>query len=87
MTISVEEFEDKVWELEGVRVTIRAPKDAQVNDYDYQRATTETFNVSKFLRDKIVPRLNGHEAVVIQGDGEEPNGRTLLRNVRPTYKK
>ncbi|MFQ2214321.1 hypothetical protein [Aeromonas dhakensis] len=83
--MTVEELEEAIWEIEGIRVIIRAPEGQVVDDYGYQNAAYQTWNVKKFLDDRVRPCVPGYEVMVIQGNGEEPHNRTLLRNVRPTY--
>lgn len=84
-TITVEEFEQKVWETENIRITIRASENTKVNDYEYQNAAQGNWSTKKWLDSRVLPCLNGNSVVVIQGNGEEPNGKTLVRNVKSTY--
>jgi len=83
--MTVEEFEEKVWEVEGIRIVVRAPADTPVGDYDYQKACQESWRVTQWLESRVRPNLNAHEVIVIQGDGEEPHGRVILRTVRQAY--
>jgi hypothetical protein len=84
-TSSVEQFEEKVWEVAGVRVIVRAPEGAQVQAYTSQKAANQGWTVTKFLADHVQPCVGDYEVTVIQGNGEEPRGNTLLRSVRSTY--
>tara|TARA_B100000700_G_scaffold331223_2_gene462419 strand:+ start:6894 stop:7163 length:270 start_codon:yes stop_codon:yes gene_type:complete len=83
--MTVKEFEEAVWQLEGIRLVIREASGAEVADYDYDRAAYRTHSITEWLRNRIYPRLDGLEAVVINGYGEIPNGRTRLDNLRATY--
>ncbi len=82
---TVQEFEEQVWSIEGIRLVIRAPEGTQISDYDYKNAAQSNINVTKWISTRITPSLNGFEATVIQGNGEEPHGRNLLKKVRETY--
>ncbi|WIJ41348.1 hypothetical protein QPK06_20255 [Aeromonas veronii] len=83
--MTVQELEETIWEIENIRVIIRAAEGQQVGNYGYQNAANQNWNVKKFLDDRVRPLVPGLEVIVIQGNGEEPHSRTLLRNVRPTY--
>ena len=83
--MKVTEFEDAVWATEGVRVVIRSRSDAEVQDYDYQRGAQDTWRVSQLLENRIQPKIGKREVVVLQGDGEQPHGRVILRTLRGSY--
>lgn len=82
---TIQELEDKIWEVEGIRVVIRGAERTAVMVYDYQNAAQETWSITKLIESRIQPCAPGIEVMVIQGNGEEPHGRTLLKNVRGTY--
>lgn len=82
---TVQEFEEKVWEVEGIRIFIRAPENTQIKDYGYQNAASGGWSTSKWLEARVIPCLDGHTVNVVQGNGEEPHGRTLVRNVKASY--
>lgn len=83
--ISIQEFEEKVWELEGIRLIVRGQERGQVEDYEFQNAAQGGWSITKWITSRVAPRLNDYEAIVIMGNGEEPNGRTLMRNVKASY--
>lgn len=83
--INVREFEDQVWEIEGVRLVVHAPNDTLVEPYTYQNATASGTNVTKWIENRVSPCINDHTVMVVQGNGEQPHGRTLIRNVRSYY--
>jgi hypothetical protein len=83
--MNVAEFEDAVWAVEGVRIVIRAAPNTAVGDYDYQRGAQDTWRIGQLLENRIVPKLNGYEVTVLQGDGEQPHGRVILRTLRASY--
>ena len=87
-TMTVAEFESRVWELEGIRVVIRAGGDEEVDIYDYHRRTKWSQILSYFCLSRIETRVKGKQFVVIDGYGKQPDGRnTLVGNVRSTYTK
>ena len=81
----VDEFEEKVWELEGIRVVVRGGVDKVVGRYNFNKSATETWSITEWLNNRIRPRLRKKKVVVIDGSGEQPHGRTLLRSVRGSY--
>ena len=83
--MTVKEFENKVWRIEGVRVVVRAAASAAVQDYGYRNAADKTWNLSEWLENRVVSKLNGYDVVVIGADGKVPHGRTLLRTIRERY--
>ncbi|MBA2490318.1 MAG: hypothetical protein ACR2KU_05500 [Gammaproteobacteria bacterium] len=83
--MTVSEFEDAVWALEGVRIVIRAPAETIVGDYDFRNAANERWGTTQWLRNRVEPRVDGNPISVLQGDGEEPHGRVILRTLRASY--
>lgn len=81
------EFEDKVWEIEGIRIVLHAKNDVIVKDYDYKKAADETWRITELGEKRIDKCLDGTTYSVIQGDGEEPHGRVILRTIKNAYKK
>jgi hypothetical protein len=71
-------FEDKVWEIEGIRIVLRCPPNTVVSDYDYKNAANESSSVTEWLNGRVLPKLNGINVDVIAGNGEQPHGRSLL---------
>ena len=79
------EFEEKVWEIEGIRVIVRASSDETVSDYNFKNGSQENWRITQLIEKRIQPKIGGREVIIIQGDGEQPHGRVLLRTVRRTY--
>jgi hypothetical protein len=79
------DFEQRVWEVEGIRIVIRGDENDEVEDYTRKNAANENWRTREFLEKRIEPRVGGRKVVVIKGDGEMPNGRVLLRNLRASY--
>lgn len=79
------EFEEKVWEIEGIRVIVRASSDETVSDYNFKNGAQENWRITQLIEKRIQPKIGEREVIIIQGDGEQPHGRVILRTVRRTY--
>ena len=85
--MNIREFEDKVWELEAVRIVVRSPSADGVNDYSYKNKAKEQWRITQLLQNRVAPKIGQCEVIVIGGDGEEPHGATLLRTLRKSYER
>ena len=83
--ISIAAFEQKVFELEEIRVVVRGNPNDLVDDYDYGRATSSRTSITKWLDTRVKPCVGDHAIVVIDGEGTIPNGRTHVINLRKGY--
>lgn len=83
--MNVSEFEEKVWDVDRIRIVVRAPENTIIGDYMWTNASSESSRVTQWLEGRITPNVDGHQVVVLQGDGEEPHGRVILRTLRQTY--
>ena len=83
--MTIKEFEESVWRLEGIRLVVRETVDVQVDDYDYQNAANRTWSIAEWLRNRVEPCLPGSEIVVLDGQGEQPNRRKRLDTLRGSY--
>ena len=85
--MDVEEFEEAVWETDGVRVAVRAPRNAEIcNKYEYERALEGGKTVKDLRRLRIEPCLGDLEYEILDGDFETPNGRVRLKSIRESYR-
>jgi hypothetical protein len=85
--MQVKEFENTVWETEGIRIVIRAPEDQQVNDYDKDNAAPESWTLNEWLEKRVLPCLaDGTGVAVISGDGTRQVGQSKIKKVRNSYK-
>ena len=82
--MKVGEFEEAVWRIDGIRIVIRAAADCQVRDYDYQIAAKKNWRITQLLG-RIKEYVGDLEVVVIQGNGEQPNGGRHLETIRNSY--
>ena len=79
------DFEQRVWEVEGIRIVIRGDENDEVKDYSFKNAAIENWNTTAFLKNRIEPRVGGRKVVVIRGDGQKSYRSVKLRNLRETY--
>jgi hypothetical protein len=75
------DFEQKVWDVENIRIVVRADENDEVRDYNYKKSATETWTTNEFLKN----RIGSKKVVVIRGDGQKSRGGVKLRNLRATY--
>jgi hypothetical protein len=83
--MTVEDFEERVWEIDHVRIVVRAGARVNIGDYDWQNSADQNQRVTSWLDTRITPRVQGNEVIVLDGTGEEVHGKTLLRTVREGY--
>ncbi|MBW2089981.1 MAG: hypothetical protein JRI37_13565 [Deltaproteobacteria bacterium] len=83
--MKVWEFEEKVWEVEGIRIVIRAASEENVSNYTFKNSAQEGWRVTQLIEKRLQPKIGDYEVIIIQGDGEQPHGRVILRSVRRTY--
>ena len=81
----VDEFEIKVLDLEEIVIRIRAPREAEVDKYDYERQASGGMSVTNWLQTRIIPRLRDYEYSIIDGRYQHPHGRTSLQRLRESY--
>ena len=83
----VNDFEEKVWKLEGIRIVLRTNSNETVGSYGFKRAAPQGNTLTWFLNNRVKPRLaDNMEVVTINGLGNVPNGGTLLSTLKDTYK-
>jgi hypothetical protein len=83
--MKVSEFEQLVWDLERLRIVVRANRNEEIDDYDYRNAANENWRIAEFVKNRVASRVDGREVTVIQGDGKIAHGNTLLYALRETY--
>ena len=83
--MTVHEFENKVWEVDTIRIIIRDRKTRRVSAYKQKNAAKENWNVTGYLKNRISPLIGDREVVVLDGKGKIPHGRTLLKTIRFSY--
>lgn len=79
------EIEQAVFDLDEIRIVIRAKTSEDLGSYTYSRKAAENTSVSEWLEQRIKPIVNSHGVVVVDGRGNIPHGRTKLSRVRRSY--
>jgi hypothetical protein len=79
------EIEQAVFDLEEVRIVIRAPKREALNDFDYDRKAAGNTSITDWLDQRIRPLVGDHQVVVVDGTGALPHGRTKMDKLRASY--
>ena len=87
MSVPVLDFERHVLEIEDVLIVIRAPIDAQVKGYEYQRQCSGGISVKEWLENRIVSCLGDYTCTVIDGHFQKPHGRTKMATLRASYER
>ena len=86
-TISVAEFEEKVFEKEEIVIRIRAAAYEKVADFGYDRKAAGTQTVNDWKRGRIKPLVGEYQIAVIDGDCTRPHGLTKLATIRRSYER
>ncbi|AEO48680.1 hypothetical protein [Rhodospirillum rubrum] len=79
------EIEQMVFELEEVRIVIRASVNAELGDYEYSRKAAGSASITEWLQQRIYPIIEGYDVVVTDGTGAIPHGRTKMETLRSSY--
>jgi len=87
--MTVKQFEGRVFEVEEIRIVVRGPKSARVQDYDYTRKFAKNKTLSELKSKRLRPKLtNGkslYDVAIIMGDGKFPRDHMTLKTVRDSY--
>ncbi len=83
--VSATELERQIFEKEEVRVVIRAPRDTQFDEYNYDRKASVTTSINDWYNTRLKPLLGQLDADIIDGYGTNPHGRTGIEKVRNSY--
>lgn len=84
--MNVGDFEDAVRAVDRITVVIRARRNVNVGNFTWANGAAEGQSLTVYMRNRIEARVGDLEFSVIDGHGSEPHGRTLLRNIRRTYR-
>ena len=83
--MTVEEFEARVWQVDRVRIVVRAPRWEEVGDYNYDNARDANHTLAIFLGDRVQPRIGDREVIAVDGAGQTVHGARRLRTLRASY--
>jgi hypothetical protein len=85
---SIHEFERQVFDVEAVRLVVRASGNVEIPDYPYVRKASDSTTVSEFTTNRIMPLLShaGMTFTLVSGDGNANiHGLTLMGTLRKSY--
>ena len=83
--MKVHEFEGVVWERDTIRIVIRAPKMAEVDDFTFAYAANQKISLSRWWEVRVEPYIGNYDFVIIDGTGDQPNGNNHVGTIRKTY--
>jgi hypothetical protein len=83
--VQIREFEQAVWRTDRLRVFVRAPKEATVQDDDWIKAADQGMALTEYLKTRIAPRIGSYQSGIVDGSGEMPNGNMKIGNLRKSY--
>ena len=82
----IRDFEDAVWNLEGIRIVIRGSWSDEVGDYSYERRANQTNTLQELIDNRIRECIGDRDVVAINGRGGVVVGQTTLRTIRNSYR-
>jgi hypothetical protein len=83
--VKISEFEEQVFELEEVRIVVRAPRGGMVDAYSYEKKASKTQQINDWLDMRVRPKIGDFEVVIVSGQGLHPHGRTKMDTLRDSY--
>jgi hypothetical protein len=83
--MQVVEFEQRVFDLEGVRIIIRAHRNEEVGDYDYKKSYPQNNSIREWLDTRVWNKVGDFDVVVVDGTGALPNRKTHMSTLRDSY--
>ncbi len=81
------DIEQAVFELEEVRIVIRAAPNTVLDDYNFVRKAADNSSLNEWLEQRIRPIIRGNSVVVVDGSGNVPHGRTKMATLRASYER
>lgn len=82
------EIERRVMEVEGVRIVIRADKNAQLGDYTFHNKATGSHTAAEWLEKRMRGILQGYDVVVLDGNAKSDfHANKTMDSLRYTYAK
>lgn len=79
------ELEQVIFDVDEIRVVVRASLSTDLDDYNYVRKAAGTVSLTDWLDQRIKPLLRGHDVAVVNGNGVSPHGRTQIEKIRSSY--
>lgn len=85
--MTVGKFENRVWELEKIRIVVRADCREEVGKYGFGYKATRNMTMARFVGDRIMGSIGDFGVEVVDGSGRIPDGNALVGTVRDSYRK
>ncbi len=83
--VTATDLERQIFELEEIRVVIRSNKNTEYSPYNYSRKAATNTSITEWYNTRLKPLLGGNEADIVDGNGNNPHGRTNIETVRNSY--
>ncbi len=85
--VSLKEFEEQVWELEGIRIVVRDDESTlRIEPYACVSKANHKWTLTKWLNLRVNRYIGvDRSVVVVSGDGNLSHGNTRLQTVRDSY--
>ena len=83
--MSVGLLEQQIFNLEGIRIVIRASNRANAGSYPYQKAASADITIKDWLSERVLPLVPLDDIVVVAGGGVLPNPNMSLKWLRDSY--
>ncbi len=83
--VSATEIERQIFNLEEVKVVIRCPRNIEFAPYDYERKAAVNTSITEWYNKRLKPIIGCYDADIIDGNGNNPHGRTNIENIRNSY--
>jgi hypothetical protein len=85
-TVSAREFEEQVFDREGVRVVLRCPPETNVPAYPYSRRIPDGSTLNDLKENRISKTIGDIPFSIVLGDGNSnPHGNMKASNARSRY--
>ena len=84
--VSATDLERQIYEKEEIRVVVRAKQDTQFSPYSYDRKAATNTSATVWYNTRLKPIIGEDiDAVIIDGHGNIPHGRTKMDTIRNSY--
>ena len=91
--ITAKEFETKVLKQEEILLFLRCSEGYLVKDYDYDRKVSDKVNISNFIKNRILDKIDKIDNIEIEIIGghsfgyRKPLPQTTIGKLRKSYEK
>ncbi len=86
--VTATDLERQIFELEEIKVVIRTRKNTQLPPYNYSRKAAVNTSITEWYNTRLKPILgDDYDAEIVDGNGNNPHGRTNIETVRNSYRR